>query len=840
MRVLKLIFGIILFGLTTGSLMADTGISFRTDELFKTDINKTKKAAATLAIQPLGFEMDNSKAKEIFLGAYSQFTLTDFPVSETMKSDVNFETARSIIDANTRWMRGTSYGIVPTEGPALVSYKGKIAGEENSNVYLNYSDGKLYGFIQHEDGEQYTITPVNDDKDNFHLLSNSMNEFADNSLSKYTCGTQPPEGDFEELKKDNYSGDEIQGTKLLQADIAIEAEYKYYQRLGEDYDRAALYISNVMALASRIYEENINVTLYIPYVLIWEEPDNDPYYPNSRLYLNEKLGIMNNVWVQRDVDKTLGVLFADLQSQPADSRVAGISHGGYPKYGSLCDDDKGYCVLGIRGSYDYPTIRYTWDVNVACHEMGHNFSAPHTHSCWYFDTPIDTCVTQEYNGVGDACIKNGPPIPRPGTIMSYCHTTNSSHSVQLFFHEKMKPLMRIASDRANCMKEPKDPIVKLLNPLGDSLYGSGSVVDIRWTSSGVNYVHLRYSTDNGLNWRRIFFNVKAADSIYKWELPNINAEKVLVKIEDVSNSDVSDQSVSHFSIMQPQITIQTPLENKELGQREIHELYWNKTLVETVYIIFSSDGGQTWDTLAQNVDASSYEWKIPEIEAENCIIKVISEQNNTVVAETRNFSIGEPSAVLIYPNGGETLCIGERYDIKWETSYLQKFWLKYSLDNGENWKKVFFLAIDGEKNSFDWAIKHDETEEALIRLESYYDDGVVLDQSESAFKIDSCLTDVAEFNGNADNPLRIKEIIPNPVNSNAQINLSYGLSSAHPIELIVMDQIGNKVISRKVEHPAASGDMALELDLSNVSQGYYFLIIRSGGYQAAAPLQVIR
>jgi hypothetical protein len=66
---------------------------------------------------------------------------------------------------------------------------------------------------------------------------------------------------------------------------------------------------------------------------------------------------------------------------------------------------------------------YSWTLSTIAHELGHNFSSPHTHNCNWEVAPgefgqIDSCWNAEGNCQPD--IRG-----RVGTIMSYCHLTGS-------------------------------------------------------------------------------------------------------------------------------------------------------------------------------------------------------------------------------------------------------------------------------------------------------------------------------------------------------------------------------------------------------------------------------
>jgi hypothetical protein len=70
----------------------------------------------------------------------------------------------------------------------------------------------------------------------------------------------------------------------------------------------------------------------------------------------------------------------------------------------------------------YSTVpTYSWSVEVVTHEFGHLLGSQHTHACVWNgnNTAIDGCYTTE-----GGCANPGIPSGG-GTIMSYCHLTNT-------------------------------------------------------------------------------------------------------------------------------------------------------------------------------------------------------------------------------------------------------------------------------------------------------------------------------------------------------------------------------------------------------------------------------
>jgi hypothetical protein len=810
----------------------------------KDNIKIKDLALETSNLNQTFLSISHTESENIFLSGAKNIILDNFPISIKNNGTIKLQYANPITDANTQWMAGTNNDIQQVKGPEIVSFKGEIEGEKDSRIYLNYFAGKLYGYIRYSDGEQFSIAPNLNNKEvpgemNLHSVSEMDWSVYPASDFNFLCGAEEYHGNEIENHSIKFDKDNIQSTKLLQANIAIEGEYFYYQLCGSNYNAAAAYIANVMALSARIYEEYLNVTFYLPYVLIWQESTGDPYY--NRVYLSQKLWRMPDAWKDRNVDRSLAVLFADLNNQPGTYRIAGISMGGDPYVGSLCSYDQGYCVLGIRGNYKYPTTNYTWDVNVATHEIGHNFSCPHTHSCYWYPNMIDTCITATIPEESDGCIESGNPIPRPGTIMSYCHITNSSHSVVLKFHERELPLARKAAEASNCIKEAQNPYVSLLNPLGDKLLQAGTIETIRWTSAKVYFVNLQYSADGGKSWNYITTNHSASDTLFKWTVPSVSSDSVLILIHSSIDAKVADTSIAYFSIQSPAITILSPLEGDRFGQSESLTINWFKILVNTTRIMFSSDGGNNWNKIAEKLDGNSYLWNIPDIISSDCKMKIIDENDGSVIAISGTFAIGKETGSLIYPNGGEHFCISDTINIQWSSDFVNRFWLQYSIDNGVNWRKVYLAPVESKLKKIIWKIPDKKSNQVLLKISPYTDINNTLDMSDNAFSIDSCMVGVGETKKSDSNmPIKILEIIPNPASNEAVLKVKNNAISNQYIEIILTTETGEIVSKISNTLSLFVGEQLIPVSLANFAQGNYFIIIRSGGHQTSAAIKINR
>lgn len=807
-----------------------------------------KGDAPTSSIKTAAFDIDESAAANVFKSGERKIEISGFPVSPTETAKLTLELGKPVFDQKTQWLRGTKNGIIPAKAPEIISYKGKIAGEENSTVLVNYSKGAIYFMVMRGDGAVYSLAPQRSAPKSRNTLRHVIAPASADKEFNYipVCGSDNhadghnETDDMIELAKETKNRDYLMATELQEANIAVEGTYDFYKLLGSNYDRAAAYVASVISHSARIYEENVNITFYLPWVLIWEDEFDDPYYDTENLA--EKLYKTRDVWSSRSsVDRAIGVVFASVYNQPPGTIVAGISFGGTPMKGSLCNYNRGYCVLGIHGDANYPTVDYTWDVNVACHEMGHNFGCPHTHNCYWYPNMIDTCITKTIPYNSDGCVETGQPIPRPGTIMSYCHTTNSTHSVQLKFHERMRPLISVAAGKANCINVPPSSIVRLLQPLGGAKLEAGKVAKIRWASARVNLVDLKLSTDGGASWSYIEKQIPATDSIYAWDLPMVNSDECLVMIEDSFDPEIFDMSLVHFDISSPSILIDDDeISGNEFGQKETILLRWDKNLVDKVRIEYSTDGGLSWIEIEGDFDKTLYNWDLPDIEKENIIIRVVDESNDEIIDQTGPFSIGKEYAKILSPNGGETFLGGTQATIRWESRYISDVYFEYSLD-GEEWDKVKFGRIDASEGEYLWRVPKDVySENVQLRIASFVDRETWIDYSDDVFKIDTIASGVEDVKSAA-NAFKITKVTPNPANENITITLEKNIATTEPARIFLTDETGaylNLLTERELPLGVAT---RVEIDLpDDVSSGSYFLVVRCGETQAVSSVKIVK
>ncbi|MDP2364262.1 MAG: FG-GAP-like repeat-containing protein, partial [Ignavibacteria bacterium] len=92
------------------------------------------------------------------------------------------------------------------------------------------------------------------------------------------------------------------------------------------------------------------------------------------------------------------------------------------------------------------------------------------------------------------------------------------------------------------------PSIEIISPIGGENWMVGTVQKIKWTSSGVDYIRIKYSTDNGTSWGNITNQTQSGYGSLNWTVLNTPSSNCKVKITAVSDSIVNSISENVFTI----------------------------------------------------------------------------------------------------------------------------------------------------------------------------------------------------------------------------------------------------------------------------------------------------
>lgn len=810
----------------------------------------TQKAPRALASTPFAatqvLSFDAARASEVFMkSAASTLLLSDFPLQKNQYGTIELHRARPVIDGETDIIHMGKNGAEPMPIPAMINYRGKVRGEENSWVTVVFANGELYSVIERADGSQSQIVPSTEaTAKGAHLMTATTNAmmpfhcYAD-LMPDYHRNT----GDDQSYHKGNATQ---AGSVLKEAEIAIETDRFLFARLKKGNETQAVtearivsYVNAIFAVVSQKYEDEVNVTFRISNLTIYSDTKPDPYTANATGDISALLTQVKTYWagnrgnVARDLVHCL--------TAPGSGSVGGIAYRQ-----TLCQKGStnqfsvgAYAVSGIQGGFNLPMLSYIWDTFVVSHEIGHNFASRHTHDCWWAP-PLDSCVNKTQ--IDDACW-TGTPKANAGSIMSYCHLIIPAP--RFTFLPRVATVIRGGADGASCLTEPAQAKVKVIFPLGgaDEIFRSDTTLTVKWTSAKVNTVNVEYSLDSGRIWNSIATGVAAATGNTSWKLPvTPSSNKCLVRVYDSGNQVIGDTSYATFTMNAASITMVTPVGGERLGKNSTKRVEWKVAMVPKCNVDFSPTGGEPWTRLVSGQSTTSMDWTVPDVTTTTAKIRVTDAVMGTPVTESGIFSIGSPILQLNAPVGGEELCVGSNYDITWNADYITSVRIELSTDGGQTFPLLQRISssTDAKTGIYSWKVPTNRVGTNLrIRVVSN-DNAQVLAISPSSFAIKSCAaTSVVEDEDTTvlGMGMELLSLLPNPASSEITVRLHNALA-ARQVECLLMTNDGRSIaLGNRI---AARGETIQTFSLNDIPQGSYIFALRANGEQLTLPFVVVR
>ncbi|MES2767218.1 MAG: M12 family metallo-peptidase [Bacteroidota bacterium] len=794
--------------------------------------------------QQRSFTIDAAIATSIFQSSASSFSISDFPVGLTETKTVELKPARPVADDQTQWWAGSKENRRLMKAPNVISYEGFIDGEKNSSIFLTYFKGDVTGMVVRGNGQRYVVAPdvKNYDTKHEHVLTSEEYVAELTGWKGLVCGND----DLAVVEKSIKESDKVLSNDLLEARVAVDITNSFYRKFN-DYEKTQAYVMSLFGIISRTYEEEINVVLYLNSVQIYDILNDDPY--KGLVSGHELLPKMANYWVNNvNIDRDVTHLLSELPS------FNGIIVAGVAYLGTICQPGTTGNPYGSYGvslvnnfNVSLPALNYIESVSTIAHEIGHTFGSPHTHTGGGqggYEPPIDSCVTSKVGDpvyFGDAA-NRGPTLPPNngiGTIMSYCNL-KYQNTMQMTFGPR--PAARIRAGAEKCLKIPAKPTIYMQYPVGKQNLMGGAQEEIHWTSARVASVNIQYSIDGGANW--IMVNptpILATTRKLMWTVPTVSTTKLLVRVSDASNATVFDQTEATLSVQAAALSLTKPTGGERIGQKENVSITWNKQLVTKVNIEYSLDG-QTWLPVASGVTASSYIWTVPAVVSSTAFIRITDADNGALVSQSSAFAIGVATATLKTPNGGELWGRTAKVWITWNSDFVSKIQLEYSTDNGDVWKpirKPVNPVLDGASGAYQWTVPDDLGDNSVIvRIKNATTtEKEELDRSDAPFTINT--VNGIEDEGNQTGGLSIIGISPNPAGEEAYVSYTAGeLVQSLKIELI---NVTGQIVARFDQpNQFSAGEQSVKIDLRELPQGVYLLVLKNGMSQVSSSLRIVR
>ena len=196
------------------------------------------------------------------------------------------------------------------------------------------------------------------------------------------------------------------------------------------------------------------------------------------------------------------------------------------------------------------------------------------------------------------------------------------------------------------------PKITIIAPNGGETLIGGTTYNIKWQSSTTfDKVDIEYY--NGSKWI-VIENGTEDDGTYPWTVPNISTTQSRLWIKGWSANgnpvDFTDGTFTIFPAPAGSITVTSPNGGEVWAKSSTENITWTSSgEVGNVKISYSTDNGFNWtDIVSSTANDGSYAWNLPDILADDCLVKV-RDVNNSLISDVSNgvFSIGGPPQIVL-------------------------------------------------------------------------------------------------------------------------------------------------------------------------------------------------
>ena len=290
-------------------------------------------------------------------------------------------------------------------------------------------------------------------------------------------------------------------------------------------------------------------------------------------------------------------------------------------------------------------------------------------------------------------------------------------------------------------------LLALTSPNGGESWTAGTSQSIMWTSTGITSVKLEYSVTNDSTWTTIVASTGAAAGSYSWMAPNVSSTQCRVRISDVSNTTIHDQSNTVFTII-GNVAVTSPNGGEFWIAGTTQNITWTSTGVTNVKLEYSPDNGWNWLEITASTKAisGSYSWFIPSMSTiTSCRVR-ISDALYTTLSDISDgeFTILPQMVTLTSPNGSESWTVGTTNNITW-ISNVSTVKLEYTTNNGLTWTTIV-ESTEASTGSYAWTAPAISSMQCKVRI-SDASNASVNDESNSLFSLLGTMAVIAPNGG---------------------------------------------------------------------------------------------
>ncbi len=186
----------------------------------------------------------------------------------------------------------------------------------------------------------------------------------------------------------------------------------------------------------------------------------------------------------------------------------------------------------------------------------------------------------------------------------------------------------------------------LLAPTDGALLRAGDTCRITWSASDVDAVQLEFSSDSGAHWQTLAASTAAATGRLDWTVPWTISANCLLRITDTANVNVYDRTPQPFAIYARKELQLASTAGWLLQPGATVPVEWTSAGIAQVRLDYSTDGGTTWQTAADNLSAPAGRtlWTVPAALTTTAVLRLTETGSAGLSAQSGYFVIADSDA----------------------------------------------------------------------------------------------------------------------------------------------------------------------------------------------------
>jgi len=253
--------------------------------------------------------------------------------------------------------------------------------------------------------------------------------------------------------------------------------------------------------------------------------------------------------------------------------------------------------------------------------------------------------------------------------------------VQVPFNTTENALLRItdafyttASDQSDGPFTIFIPSISITEPYSGSVIFTNQLVNIFWmlNVSGITLLNAEISIDNGQSFELISENIDALAGYATIILSDTPSDSSIIRLYSANNPSVFGLSDVLTINQEPVYNITSPAGSEMMIANSPFTITWDveNPYSEFCYLEYSADNGQNWtviDNGSNNGTSGSYVWNTPDINSEQCLIRItdtyaLPSRDTSEIFSIIQFPVTPLCMVTVDSLAGSNLIIWEKPD----------------------------------------------------------------------------------------------------------------------------------------------------------------------------------